>query len=427
MGSAIMAVRRTAQAAFVCLLILPGYAAAQATTAEQAQSVNVFLDCQAPGCDSEHFRTEIEFVNWVRDRTDADVHLLITAQGSAAGGTAYQLNYIGQRGFAGDSLTLPLAAEQNLTDPEQRELLTQRIAQGLLHYATRTAIANRLRIELAPVRERDTASTRSRDPWNLWVFSVGLDLATDGESRELSRELELSLTARRISEDWKLRFNVEGNYEENRFELTNRTATNVTRDYSGSALIARSLASLWSAGLSVEVGSSTFRNQDLYARAATVLEYSFFPYDQFSRRQLALQYSVGARHFRYHELTIYDRLEEQRLDHRLMLSLEFQQPWGQAGASVSGSHYLHNVHRANLSIDGEVEVRLFRGLSLEVSAGYSRVHDQLYIPKGDATDEEVLLRRRALATNYRYGTSVGLSYTFGSIYNNIVNPRLVDR
>jgi hypothetical protein len=69
-------------------------------------------------------------------------------------------------------------------------------------------------------------------------------------------------------------------------------------------------------------------------------------------------------------------------------------------------------------------VRLVRGLSLDLFANYERVRDQIYIPAGDATDEEVLLQRRALETGYRYGTSIGLRYTFGSIYNNIVNPRL---
>jgi hypothetical protein len=422
-----MAIRRAAFVALLSMLLLPALATAQGSTATQTESVNVFLDCQAQGCDSEHFRNEIEFVNWVRDRTVADVHVLITSLGSAGGGTAYQLNYIGLRGFAGDSVTLPLATQQTLTEPEQRDLLTQRLAQGLLHYAARTSIADRLRIELEPMGERDAAPTRGRDPWNLWVFSVGLDVSTDGESRDLSREFDLTLNARRISEDWKLRFGVEGNYEEDRFELSTRTETSVTRNYNGSALIARSLASLWSAGLSMEVGRSTFQNQDLYVRAATVLEYSFFPYEQFSRRQLTLQYSVGARHLSYNVTTIYNRLEEQRLDHRLVFALDFQQPWGEAGFSLSGSHYLHDINRANLSVDGSIDVRLFRGLSLEVSGEYSRVHDQLYIPKGDATDEEVLLRRRALATNYRYSTSVGLNYTFGSIYNNIVNPRLADR
>jgi hypothetical protein len=36
---------------------------------------------------------------------------------------------------------------------------------------------------------------------------------------------------------------------------------------------------------------------------------------------------------------------------------------------------------------------------------------------------EVLLRLRELATEYSFDFGVGLSYTFGSIYNNVVNPR----
>ena len=33
------------------------------------------------------------------------------------------------------------------------------------------------------------------------------------------------------------------------------------------------------------------------------------------------------------------------------------------------------------------------------------------------------LRRKAQATSYNYSISVGLRYTFGSIYSNVVNPR----
>jgi len=43
--------------------------------------------------------------------------------------------------------------------------------------------------------------------------------------------------------------------------------------------------------------------------------------------------------------------------------------------------------------------------------------------KGGATTEEILLHRKELETQYQYYISFGLSYTFGSIYNNVVNPR----
>jgi hypothetical protein len=36
----------------------------------------------------------------------------------------------------------------------------------------------------------------------------------------------------------------------------------------------------------------------------------------------------------------------------------------------------------------------------------------------------VLTQQRALQTSYQYNAFVGLSYTFGSIFNSVVNPRL---
>ncbi len=51
------------------------------------------------------------------------------------------------------------------------------------------------------------------------------------------------------------------------------------------------------------------------------------------------------------------------------------------------------------------------------------MRDQIFLPRRGASDEEVLLRQRALNTNFSYFGSVNVSYTFGSIFNNIVNPR----
>jgi len=45
------------------------------------------------------------------------------------------------------------------------------------------------------------------------------------------------------------------------------------------------------------------------------------------------------------------------------------------------------------------------------------------LPRGGASLEEVLLQRRELQTQYSYWGNVGVSYSFGSIYNNVVNSR----
>ena len=68
-------------------------------------------------------------------------------------------------------------------------------------------------------------------------------------------------------------------------------------------------------------------------------------------------------------------------------------------------------------------VRLVKGLSLNFFVTGSRIRDQLNIQKDEQTPEEILLQQRQRLTGFRYTASVGLSYTFGSIFNNVVNPR----
>ena len=58
-----------------------------------------------------------------------------------------------------------------------------------------------------------------------------------------------------------------------------------------------------------------------------------------------------------------------------------------------------------------------------MGANYNWIRDQIYLPKGEQNQADVLLRRRALQTGFEYELFGGLSYTFGSIFNNVVNPR----
>jgi len=68
-------------------------------------------------------------------------------------------------------------------------------------------------------------------------------------------------------------------------------------------------------------------------------------------------------------------------------------------------------------------VRIFKGLSVTLNVEAARINDQLSLRKGELSEAERLLRLREQATGYEIGTGIGLTYTFGSIYNNIVNPR----
>ena len=171
------------------------------------------------------------------------------------------------------------------------------------------------------------------------------------------------------------------------------------------------------------VGASTFENRDLAIRAAAGLEYSFFPYSESTRRVLFAQYTIGVNRLSYRERTIYDKLDETVYDQNFQTTLSLRQPWGSSRVTFEAANYLHDFSKHRLEFDGRLDIRLFRGFSLNINGNASRVRDQLYLPAGGASDEEILLRLRRLQTSYRYGLSMGLSYQFGSIFNNVVNPR----
>jgi hypothetical protein len=185
----------------------------------------------------------------------------------------------------------------------------------------------------------------------------------------------------------------------------------------------KSLGEHWSAGLRAELSSSTYLNQRSAVRVVPTAELNVFPYSQSTRRQLRLQYGLGLQSFRYRELTIYDRLRETKPLHGGSAALDLRQPWGSVAFNLDGQQYLDDREKYNWSAFTNTNLRLFKGFSVNFYGGYNRLRDQIYLEAGGVSRDEVLLRQRQLATGYSYFGGVGLSYTFGSIYNNVVNPR----
>ncbi len=103
------------------------------------------------------------------------------------------------------------------------------------------------------------------------------------------------------------------------------------------------------------------------------------------------------------------------MDHRLNVSYSVRQPWGTANASFFYSNYLHDfsLHRARVS--GRLNFRVVRGLDLNTRGSFSRIKDQIFLPAGGISEEEILLRRRALGTDFEFNLSFGFTFRFGSI------------
>ena len=142
-------------------------------------------------------------------------------------------------------------------------------------------------------------------------------------------------------------------------------------------------------------------------------------------RVAALRRDVRRRRhpFAYNEVTLFGKLEETLPVQELSVELEQEQPWGSLQIGSQWSQYLHDRTKYRLEVDGELSFRVARGLELNADASVSRIRDQLSIPRRDATSEEVLLRLRELLSGYEVSFSIGVTYSFGSIFNNVVNPR----
>jgi hypothetical protein len=388
---------------------------------DRTSALRVFLDCDF--CDENYLRTEITFINYMRDRTDADVHVLVTAEGTGGGGRTHTLKFIGLGRFKGIDQTLTYTAPQTNTDDETRRGLASTLKLGLVRYAAETPLASRLKITYdAPAKL--VSAEAVRDPWHFWVFNMHFGGNVDGSRAEKSQSIRGSFSATRTTDKWKVNLNGNGGYSENKFELDeDETFTSISRNLNASALVARSLTQHWSIGAVSQASSSTFLNHRFRTRLGPGIEYSVFPYSESTRRLLTIFYTVGYHHFNYREETIFSKLKESLLDHRLEATLALRQPWGSAEAGTEFAQYLSDASKYRIAAFGEIDVRLFRGFSVDTFASVSKRRDQIYLPKEGATSEEILVRQRELATGYQYEVGFGISYSFGSIYNNVVNPR----
>jgi hypothetical protein len=388
----------------------------------QASLLRVFLDCQYE-CDTEYLRQNVEFVDYVRDRAVADVHVLVTTQGTGGGGTAWTVKFIGLIRFQGQDRTLTFNTPTTASSDDRRREFARVFRLGIAGYAAETSVAPQLDVTWKKPATQAQA-TPARDPWNFWVFRVSGNGNLSGEQTNKSRSFRVSFSASRTTDHWKM--NLSGNRDVSRstFDFDGGDRIVSKRDsWSVTSLIVRSAGAKLSFGIRAGVSHSSFSNTDMSVNLAPGIEFDFFPYSESSRRSLTVQYNVGGSHYDYRDLTVFDRLTDTLPNHSVTVSLGLRQPWGSVGLQSSFHQHLNNRARYRTGVFGDADVRLFKGFSFNVFAAYDKIADQIGLPKGSASTEEVLLRLRQLQTNYSYFTGFGITYSFGSIFNSVVNPR----
>ena len=408
--------------ALVWVLVF-SYTGLCAQFSNELESPRVFLDCKTH-CYFEHVRTELNYMSFVRDRQEADVYLLLTSLRTGSGGREYTLMISGRRQYEGILDTLTFYTDANVTDSERQDLIVHNIEKSLIPVLLKSDLKDYITVDRSRVPRVGSISTPIRDPWNSWLFELGGNFwfSKDETSDEIAMSGRLNIS--RVTDDQK--FDVRGNYNYNQtnFKLDDdSTFVSFRRSSSARALYVHSISDHWSIGGWASIWSNTFSNYDLGVSLRPAVEWNLFPYAEATRRQFTFQYTIGPSFNDYVDTTIFDKTSEWLFSHSLEVDYVRLEEWGTIRISLDYSNYLHDWSLLSLSLRPRVSWNITKGLNLNLSAGMSLYRNQRNIVKSGVTTEEQLLRIKQLGSDYAFHFSAGVSYRFGSTYNNVVNTR----
>lgn len=383
---------------------------------------NVYLDCNS--CDVNYIRTNITFVNYVRDQDDASIYLTITDLRTGGGGREYTLVFRSLDNRDEQPDTLRYVSSSTDSGDERRAGLNRYIKMGLIPFVTGTVAVRNLDIFYEkPEASTDDDDDDLVDPWRGWVFDINARSWLNGESTEQNFGLNTGFYAEWITDLWKIRTRLRGEINRRSVELSSGTSTS-NRDWGEYfGLYAYSINDHASIGLYTKTNFSRTSNIKSNIEASPAFEYNFFPYGEYQERRFFVRYRITPSHRVYYERTILDQEEEFLVHQNLYALLRFDRPWGVINVSVSGSNYFHDTTLNRLEFNPSFNIRIIRGFSVNISGRYRIINDQISLPAADQSDDCYALGNCQRPTSYDYRISFGLNYTFGSIYNNVVNPR----
>ncbi|MFN8242238.1 MAG: hypothetical protein U0X39_15970 [Bacteroidales bacterium] len=385
-------------------------------------AVKVFFDCNS--CDMNYTRQQIPYVNYVRDVTEAEVYILVTNLTAGNGGTQFTITLNGQGRFDGMNDTLVYTSNPDETSTVRREKKTNMIKMGLMRYVAKSPLFSEIEIR----HNADLEEEEVIDKWNNWVFEISTEPVFESEEANKQMDLRNSFTVKKVTEKMKFDLDLDQFYNREKFiEYVNtdsaETETYYTNIIDLDNLLVLSISDHWSAGFKFTLGSSTRENYKFTTAILPAIEYDIFPYSESTHRQLRILYGIGIRYNQYVGESIYNRMSEDLYMNALNVAFQVRKRWGYIDISLEGSNYFHDLSKNRVELNTDLNFRIFKGLSLSIEGGVAHINDQLNLRKGDISEAERLLKLREIATKYRFEGGIQITYTFGSIYNNVVNPR----
>jgi len=393
--------------------------------------LKVFLDCRTR-CDFNYIRSEINIVDYMIVQSDADVHILINNQITGGGGGKTQLIFYGLKRFAAMLDTLNYAYPANQAASKTRELMAQYIKLGLAPYFAKSMLATEVDIVTKVEQDQLTkiknlSEETPTDPWRYWTQILGVN----GSLRldQLYQYLRTSgyMQSTKMTEDLKIRFRVGGGQEISTYKYETDSGTTKTivnnSDFNIRHFIARGIDNNWTYGYETSFVNSTFSNMKGGLYFSTGIERSLFPYSRINNKFIALRYGLDVRNNHYYDTTIFGKKRETLFGQKMILSLKYNQRWGYVEGGLRYRNYFHDWNLYNVSLNSSLNIRLTGALSINVDLYGALVHDQINLAQGEASKDDVLTRKRQMASAYNFSTWFGVNYRFGSSVNNFVNPR----
>lgn len=397
---------------------LTGFGQSQQDTSviSRTGALKVFMDCR---CDINYIRQEIPFINYVRDVTIAQVYILVTSQNTASGGNQYTFSFQGLSEFKGINDTLVLTTFPDETSAMIREGQVSVLKIGLMRYISHTPMRKEIDIRYTEGLQTEEVV----DKWNNWVIDLQTSPRFNSEESYSTLNLFNSINISKVTPGIKLEIDFDHTFNKQKYKEDEDENTYIRQSEAVDILFVRSLGEHWSAGLTWGLGGSTQANYNSNHEVMPAIEYDLFPYSKATHKQLRFLYSAGYQGSNYIDTTIFNLTNEHRFKQILRIGYQVQEKWGSVNLSLSGSNYFHDFSKNSIEVDGFIRIRLFKGLSMSVNGQAAYINDRLNQRKGELTEAERLLRLKQQATSFEVGASLSINYTFGSIYNNVVNPR----
>ena len=392
------------------ILIIPFFSFAQ------LEKIKAYIDCR---CDENYLKQQTSFLEYVRDQDLADIEIFVRDVWNPAGSRAFEIKIDGNNEYKELSSTTLAIGFANDTSSTLREKLLNKLKLALVPFLDKADYSLKLDID-----SNFDKSIIDDEKWKNWVFELSGSYNSDREESRKTNRYDIEFEIDKLTPDWRIGIELERSESNRRYYSDDNVYTSNRKTTRIRGRVVRSISDHFSTGVFFGASQNTYENLDFSSYLSPAIEYSYFPYEDVLSKEITLAYRVGFGKRNYIEKTIYGFEKQNLTSQTLSMNIRFRQKWGNISTSINATQYLNDGSKKRFSFRSDLDFRIFEGLALRLSGNINLIREQYNLAAGSTSIEELLLQQRQIATDYETRFSIGLSYTFGSIYNSIINTRL---